>query len=293
MRKSRYAIAAVAAAALATGCRPAADQGSNNNAADPSEATRPAIVPAPEPPLDREALLLAVVRAAGAAAAGATDSAAQRELDGKRFELKLSLGCPTELPVQAKSTEGRAGSEKASARLSARPDVSLDDPLIRALANVAEFEAVEGFAIERPWLLRAACPQPSPPAAQAGAEETSKEREPQRGRDRPAPATEAAPNPPQQRIVIAEFFTSTDARTGRRSNRPFEAVVTADQARDVARTGFNLVLAGRLRPLADGRVIACRVVDAARPPDCLISADFDQVRMEQPVTGTVLARWAD
>ena len=50
-------------------------------------------VPLPQPPLNREQLLLAVLRSASDFAAGIDDSRRQRELAEKSFEFRIRFGC--------------------------------------------------------------------------------------------------------------------------------------------------------------------------------------------------------
>ena len=85
----RSAIAAVlAGVCLLSACKngdapevlPSADA-----SAVPATSAPPLVVP----PLDREALLLAMARAASDAALGREPSQAQRDLDGKRFVLRM------------------------------------------------------------------------------------------------------------------------------------------------------------------------------------------------------------
>lgn len=264
--------------AVIGGCSERGDGGTDNVAAVGNEPSA-TVLPTPQPPLDREALLIATLRAASAAATGANDAGAQRALDARPFALVLRFGCPGSDVGRDGSVEERGDAENRSVLLRSRPDVSLDDPLLVPNAETAGIEAVEGFWITRPWLLTAACPPP--PAAPAAAGEEQR------------PSMDPAAAPAQRRVAIAQFFTGEDTRVGRRSERPFEAVLKADEARGLKENGFNLVLAGRLRAMRDGKVIRCTVTDPRRPPDCLISARFDQVRMEHPRTGAVLAQWAD
>jgi hypothetical protein len=92
------------------------------------------------------------------------------------------------------------------------------------------------------------------------------------------------------RIGIAQFYTSADPRTGRRSERAYEAVKTL-AGEPPGAEGFTLVLSGRLRAVPGGGVIACAVSGPDQPPDCIISADFDRVWIETPVGREVLAEW--
>ncbi len=73
--------------------------------------------------------------------------------------------------------------------------------------------------------------------------------------------------------------------------RPYEAVKTLDAKTPIGSQGFNLVLSGRLKALADKRVIACAAKGSDSPPECVISVDFDGVRMERPGTRDVIAEW--
>jgi hypothetical protein len=41
-----------------------------------------------------------------------------------------------------------------------------------------------------------------------------------------------------------------------------------------------------------GRVISCHVTSGDAPPDCVVSAVFDRVRIERPDTKATLAEWS-
>jgi hypothetical protein len=43
--------------------------------------------------------------------------------------------------------------------------------------------------------------------------------------------------------------------------------------------------------LPNGRVIVCMVVQPDRPPQCIVSVDFDRVWIERPDSGESLAEW--
>jgi hypothetical protein len=52
------------------------------------------------------------------------------------------------------------------------------------------------------------------------------------------------------------------------------------------------VLSGRLKSLEGKGVIRCSTAKGPdQPPDCVISADFDRVWIENPETGERLAEW--
>ena len=158
------------------------------------------MVPVVEPPLDREGLLIAVARAASAAALGRNDRDAQRQLEGDRFELRLRFGCGGGSDsAQPEPRRWTFDEDERVIRFRLEPDFAGDLPMMEALAG-GEFESAEGFWIRRPWVLSAGCPAP-----RAG----------------PPPATTASAA--DERIGIANFFTEADPRTHRRDSRAYEA----------------------------------------------------------------------
>jgi hypothetical protein len=242
------------------------------------------MVPRPQPPLDRAALLAAVAQAASASAIGTDDVATQRTLDGRQFELRIRFGCRGPSAKLRETWLGWARDEDgATFRVRAQPTLRAQDELVRRLGG-DEFEAVEGFWIPRPWLLEPQCPKRM--AAAAAPDETGSEPE-----DPPSETPVAEPVPTSPRVGIAHFFAESDARTRRRATRAYEAVKSIDPAQPIGTDGFNLVLSGRLQSSPDGRVILCAAASMDSAPECVISADFDHVRIERPDTGELIAEW--
>jgi hypothetical protein len=238
----------------------AAPQPANVAAAEPA---RPAIA-APEPRLDREALLIAALRARSAAASGTDDVARQAELDGKRFTFRIRLGCSFSPDKSPGGAAARYDAGERRVELEATPDVSLDQPAVAAIAGEAA-EAVEGFWISQPWLLEPSC---------AGSDAAQ-----------PLPSEPAA-------VALAQFYTAADARTERREGRSYQARQSlAADAEAPAPGSWDLVLRGRLRKAEGGRVILCRSVEPQALPTCIISVSFEEVLIENVGTGEVLARW--
>lgn len=273
--------------AFVGGCHQSRQSDRNASAQDVAAPTAniAAAVPLPEPPMDRAALLGAVAEARSAAAAGVDDRQAQQQLDGKEFELRIRFGC-----------DGPAADAKAVAlgwsldrkdevlRVHATPNLSKDDPSIAAMP-LQDIEAVEGFWLQRPWLLNATCPaKPAPSADQA-----------QTGGP-PAALTKPPAVPPPvaaaPKVGIAQFFTTTDPRTARRDDRPYQAVKKLAGATAVGQQGFDLVLSGRLRALDGGRVIRCAATGPEAPPACVVSATFDHVWIEDAATEERIADWS-
>lgn len=262
---------ALSIAAFVAGCQPAAQEQPIENEAV-NEALPLPPLPVAEPPMDRAAVLTAVAKAASASALGRNDSAEQRPLDGKRFQVRIRFGCAA-APQPAGRTAGpfnvRFNSEDRTLRLRAAPDLTLEDPRIAALAG-EQVEAVEGFWMRRPWLLADGCP--------AGAAD---------------PQPDGAFPASDQRVGLAQFFTISDSRTRRREDRAYEAtkVLSADDA--PSGQGYNLVLSGRLRQLPQRRVILCRTRGPGSPPECVVSAQFDRVWIEDPSSKAMLAEWGN
>ena len=259
-------------AAAAVACRPA--EGSNAAANQP--AGEPTVnqlsVPLPEAPMDRAAFLNAVRQAASAAASGIDDRQAQRTLEGRQFEVRIRFGCAGPAPALKGAALGWSYDEgDHTLRVRALPTITGEQKAVATLAPEGS-EAIEGFWIPRPWLLDARCPA-------AAAIEPA-------GADR---ADQAIPSSPA--VGIAEFFTAADARTGRRNNRAYESVSVLEKGQAVGSRGFDLVLSGRLRALAGGKVVNCAVASRDAPPSCVASATFDRVWIEQPETHEIVAEW--
>jgi hypothetical protein len=283
-------VAATAAALLATAACERGDSQANeaaNTANAARQQTVPKIIPVPEPPMNREQLLIATLRAASDFAAGTDDSKLQSSLSGKKFELRIRFGCEGPSKDSA-DPYGWTFNEKTSAlKVRAIPALSPKDATVKAVAGQA-FETVEGFWLRRPWLLAPVCPQkpePAPTATEEGAAAKSHSAKPE------IPAEPAMPEPsPPQTVGIAQFFTDTGPRTMRRSGRPYEATEKLDTAHP-PQGGFDLVLAGKLVALPNGRVIACTRPETGERPACLISVEFGKVAIERADTHEQLAQW--
>jgi hypothetical protein len=270
-------------AALLAGCgrdQPGEETATLNNIVQQSPS-----VPVVEAPLDRQALLLAAMRAASDFAAGADDSAEQRRLAGKRFELRLRFGCGG--PGAAGDNRGwRFEDERRTMRLKVAPDISGDDPVAAAIAGDA-FETVEGFWLRRPWLLTAACPV-APAAAEQDKTESPVKPKPESGTDAEAEPAAAFMG---RRVGIAQFFSEFDSRTARRRNRAYQStsVLAADE--QPSPMGYDFVLSGRLRALPDRRAVACVSDGPQVPPSCIVSVHVDRAWIERADNRKLIAEW--
>jgi hypothetical protein len=259
-RASVAAVLLVGAAALA-GCRaepPLENKGNAvaNNIVAQEEPPKSEVPP--QPVLDREALLLAAIRARSAAATGADDRAAQQPLDRQRFEFRMRLGCDILAPGAPDTVEARYDAQGRRVQLRAAPDVSIENPLVAAFGGEG-VEAVEGFWIRRPWLLSSSC---------AGSASSARE------------------------FGIVQFFTAQEPRTERRDGRAYEiAAPLAEGASAPTAGSWDLVLRGRLRKWGRDRVVLCRSGGEGAAPTCVISVQFDEVSVEEVGTGRSLANW--
>lgn len=285
-----------AAAAAAAGCQQQQpEQTAATNAIQPP--SRP-VVPRPEPAIDRASLLAAVAEAASATASGAQMPEGVRSFDGRQFEFRIRFGC------RGPSTELRDrwlgwsfDPEERRIRVRAKPTISTQDPLVADLAG-EEFEAIEGFWIPRPWLLQPVCPAGAAVQGAAVEPQAGAQPEGQRQESGRAGASDSSDDQPEEpvpasaRIGIAQFFTTDDTRTGRRDMRPYEAGHTLAEGKAISSQGYNLVLSGRLRALPGRAVIQCSARNPDSPPECVVSAEFLRVWIEQPGTGDIIAEWA-
>lgn len=255
----------------------------------------------PAPPLDRAALLSAVAIAASAAASGSDALERQRHLDGAIFELRIRFGCNGPSKALRKETLGWDFDEaKRRVRVRAMPTIDIDDERIRTL-GAPGFEAVEGFWISHPWMLEASCPVaavPAPSEAPPGKPSEAPPGKNAAAKGEGAPPRDVEPVPPNvgpnigPKTGIAQFFTATDSRTQRRDSRAYEASKILPADKGISSSGWNLVLSGRLKSLEGRGVIRCSTASGPdQPPDCVISADFDTVWIENPETGDRLAEW--
>jgi hypothetical protein len=294
--------AAWASFAIATGamtlaaCEQQAPNEPLENESGNQQISRPSL-PIVEPPMNRSAILQAVAKAASAAALGRDDAAEQRSLDGDRFEVRIRFGCVA--ASGAGSAKGpfnvRFDEKERTLRLRATPDLDRSDANVAALGGEA-VEAVEGFWMYRPWMLEAGCP--ATPAARTSRDEAALASETQADEatsTRKADTLSQAPTPASTvlRVGIAHFFTETDSRAGRRDRRAYEATKVLPEGGQPSRSGYDLALSGRLEPVPGRKIINCRVQGPNSPPECIVSAQLDRVRMEIPGTNEILSEWSN
>lgn len=283
MARIRLVTGLLGCCALVAACRPGSG-GDEPSAADATPNDVQTQLPPPVTPkiVNREDLLLAVARSASAVALGRDDLDAQRALDGQQYEFRIRFGCrPDEAPERNPSFSVAFDETRRTLRLTATPAINASDPLISAI-TAAGTEAVEGFWVEQPWLLDVGCPIAPKPSLPAESLESDAEE--------PAPVQQPSA-PASSRIGIAQFFGPDESRTLRRNSRAYQVTETLPADVSPSAAGYDLVLSGRLRRLADGRVIACSVEAAAARPSCVVSASFDRVSIRRGDNDELLAEW--
>ncbi|PSJ36171.1 hypothetical protein C7I55_27555 [Sphingomonas deserti] len=295
-RASKRIFLAAIAVTAAAACGPQTNE--QDNVVTPAEDNVLAAAPPPLPPepavLTREDILLAALRAASATAIGRNDSEAQKRIDGSRFEFAMRFGCATEAAapdarIEAKMAADPAGTpavqpkeapsrqwqssmgwrydaERKRLEVTAAPDIDLADPIAAQLAGQT-YEAVNGFWIPKPWLLDAACPATSGSLV-----------------------TKPADGP---WVGIAQFHGPEESRVQRRESRSYQKIesLPPDKAQEL-RAGFDLVLSGRLRSLASGKVVSCIGNGPNAAPTCIISAEIQKVELRRVDTDSLVAEWS-
>lgn len=240
-------------------------------ATEPAAAPAPPATPSPPPVLSRADLIQAAEAAASAYAAGSGPN--RDSLSGRRFAVRQAFGCQGAAPAAAEDAAGDGlarwswGPERKTLRLSLTPGDWTQSALISG--GAPDWEAVEGFWLNRPWLRAEGCP-----AAQGD----------------PLASGPAAPSP--QTVGLAAVHEQDSSRLGRRNGRAYSFVVRGegDQPAVAPTGGYRLVLEGRLTAFADGRAFQCRATSPDQRPVCVAAAQIDRVAFED-ATGAVLSEW--
>lgn len=269
MRSPAFLMLAAMLALPGCGTRQRGDDANNDaavpaNVAEPSPATLPTV----EQPLNRRDLILAAAEAASDLVTGTDDTERQQPLAGRSFSFRIRL-------CEGAPGRGRLtfDPEKRVLRVEVTPDLAGDDP-VAAAVGAGEFEAVEGFWVPFPWLLRAACPPLQPGGT---------------GQEKDAKPIEA-PVPTRPTLGLAQFFEADTDRSTRRDGRPFSVTRRLDEGRQPG--PVDLVLRGRLARLRDAKVINCVATAPMLAPQCIVSVRFDSVRLENAEDGELLAEWS-
>lgn len=238
-------------------------------------AAEPSVIPEIERMLDQAGLIQIANSASEALVAGREMSVSVRDAAGRRFELAIPFGCsgPASEDSQA-PLRWRYDREDGTLRLHAAVmDWSAAD---WHLGDAEGVEAIEGFWIARPWSSSNECPERAAGESATGSE----------------PAVNA-----ERSLAVAQFFRDGVRREALRDGRPFESVQSVPAEEFAAPRGFRLMLAGRVDrvPQANGQGSPVRCIQPGgieQRPVCVLAVTLDEVRIENPVSGEILASWA-
>jgi len=268
-------------------------------------------LPTERPMLSRADFLSLAGKAADAVASGAPVPQEVRDAAGRRFDLVMPVGC--DAPSEERKDRPSWSYDESRGRLRITIPAITWEPADWRLGDTPKINAIEGFWITRPWTSSDTCPPPvalptpaDQPAEASAQEAAPKERatKEQTGPDsdtQPTPpaaaADDAAPAPlaPRARetLAVAQFFLDNGTSGIRRMGRPYSIItrIAPDQLK--AAQGFRIRLTGRIDRVPGGDPVQCtQPLGRDNPPSCVIATVLDEVRVENPATGAVLATWS-
>ena len=245
-----------------------AQQPANQVAATPADnaAAKPVLavpLPVPLPALTRRDLIAAASAAADAVAGASAIPASNAALLGRSFEVRLPFGCEGPGQVEADQWAGWSiDSENGALKLSARSELSVEDPWVRAIGGDA-FDAAEGFWVRRPWTSAETCPAPSSNSAPAETET----------------------------LALIQLFSPDAPRTRQRRNRPWTSTIKVTDEKRAQMRQFRLLLEGRITGFADRQPVHCSQSAPSLRPRCAIAVEFTRVAFEDAGDGGIVAEW--
>jgi hypothetical protein len=274
----------------------------------PARLPSPPVAAAPVLPLGRAELIDAAARAADAHARGAAVSSEDSKLVGRRFTLQLPFGCTGSADADSEAPlRWSYDPAEGTLRVSVTPNVWTDAAPVRAAAQGVEYEAAEGFWIERPWLRNADCPLVAPAQPQAQpAEPVDPANESTvafANENSPTPVvasideapvggeTANVPAPARKTLALVELFEPGSRRAARRNGRPYTVVTNIAPGEIDLSKGLRLVVTGRLAALRQGTAIVCTGTLIDERPLCMIGAEVDRVAITDASGSRILGEW--
>ena len=270
IRSSRLAIAGGLAAAIAVGATGFVLGRITAPRSQPAPVTVEAspTTPATSDSILRRADLIDLAeRAADALTSGEKEEDLSTVSAGQRFELILPFGCagPNE---SGPAMRWHYDPESEALRITVEP--STWRPEQWALDRPPGFEVAEGFWISRPWSSSEACP----PGGAA------------------IPPDTDSITLPGQTLAIAQVLAGGDRRDARRYGQPYESVTRVPAESFDGARGFLLRVKGRLEEIPGTGVVHCaQPAGVEQRPVCVIGVRMDEVIIEDPAGGNVVASW--
>ncbi|WP_344709468.1 hypothetical protein [Sphingomonas humi] len=248
-------------------------------------------------PLTRADLIDVAARAADAHARGVAIAPEDNALVGRPFTVTLPFGCDG--PAAAASEAPLRWSydpEAETLRVWVTSNIWTDAAPVRKAAEGIDYEAAEGFWIERPWLRSGECPV-TPQLNEAGAAAPGaaegNETAVQASLDETASPgdSETALVSARQTLALVELFEPGSRRAARRNGRPYTVVTKlAPDAIDLSK-GLRVVVTGRLARLTAGGPVACDGTFINERPLCLIGVEIDRVAITDASGERILGEW--
>lgn len=229
--------------------------------------------------LGRGDLLKIAADASDTLASGRGAESGPDQIDGKRFEVRMPFGCngPAE---ESSGLAMRWRYDEASAvlRLHVAPvnwtaqDWAISGPVEGMATASPTIENIEGFWIDRPWTSSENCPAAA---------------------TYPEPGNTEPVTSPDRSLAIGQVFAPEEGtRADQRKGKPYTTVMRVPAETLNTSQGFRLRLTGRITRLPTGSVVHCQqAAGSGQRPACLVGAQFDEVAIENPATGTVVATW--
>jgi hypothetical protein len=276
-RHSRQLIAASLVAALIVGTggfllgREAVSPPEPPAGVPPSPPSSPS--PAAEPvtaKLSRADLLALADAAADSATSNSPISPDYATMAGKRFDIALPFGCNGPSPDGAKPMLGwRYDADASALRIRVAP---VSWPVAEWFrVPPPGLTALEGFWVARPWTSRETCAAVTATAVPPGAEAITLS---------------------GQTLGLAQLVMAGSARQLARAEEPYEAVLRVAAEKLRLGSGLRLRLRGRLESFPGGGSTRCiQPGGSEQRPLCLVAVSFDELTVENPVTGETLATW--
>lgn len=248
--------------------------------------------------LTRGDLIDAAARAADAHARGVAIASEDSALVGRRFTLRLPFGCtgPSKADSEAPLRWSYDPAEEAL-RVSVTPNVWTDAAPVRAAADGIDYEAAEGFWIERPWLRSGDCPvlpqrtRGTEPAAEAAEGNQTAPAVATKEAESLADTTDTAPVLPRETLALVELFEPGSRRAARRNGRPYTVVTKLAPGEIDLTKGLRVVVTGRVAQLRQGAPVACSGTLIDERPLCLIGAEIERVAITDASGQRVLGEW--
>lgn len=235
----------------------------------PPPTSQPSSIPTPEvlDEFDRAALLALVSRAADAFASNRDVPAEVLAATGRRFDLVIPFGCdgPSD-PNSSAAMRWRYDAQRSTLRAAAVPRLwrAVDWGIAPGGNQTLD---LRGFWVTRPWSSATACTPSRSPGTGLG------------------PGSVPLP---EESLAIARWVEGGD--NGK--TRSFEIVRRLSAQDFAAAQGLRLRIVGRITAPAGASPVRCiQAQGAGRRPSCLITASFNEVRIENPANDAILGVW--